>query len=303
MFSWILMWLLQLVLMLFSILMSVAFITLLERAYMGISQRRRGPNKVSFWGLLQPVIDGIKLMLKSNNKSFISNFLLFSIIPALNLIIFLMFWTSVPFYWNLINFQLNSMFIIILLGMMGFGLLLSGWISNSKYALFGSLRSMIQSISYEICLSLVILMILNLKDSLCLNVMWKGFMNLEMMMSIFLSLPVIIMILAECGRTPFDLMEAESELVSGFNVEFSSVEFAFLFMGEYGMIIILSIIFSMIISPNMIGTMILFFVSSILYMRYTLPRVRYDFLMQLMWKSMLPLIILIWMMSLNMKIL
>nr|UAX03905.1 NADH dehydrogenase subunit 1 [Pseudocapillaria tomentosa] len=297
------MWLIQLIIMLLSVLMAVAFITLLERAYMGVSQRRRGPNKVSFWGLLQPVIDGIKLMLKTNNKSYSSNFFMFSIIPAINLLVFLMFWTSLPFNFNLINFQMSSLYFIILLGLMGFGLLLSGWISNSKYALFGSLRSMVQSISYEICLALTILMVLNLKDTFSFTSLKLGFMNFEYMFSLILMIPIITMILAECGRTPFDLLEAESELVSGFNVEFSSVEFAFLFMGEYGMIIILSIIFSLIIFPVQPGLMSLLIMTSILFMRYTLPRIRYDYLMQLMWKSILPSIILIWILSFNMKIL
>lgn len=242
-------------------------------------------------------------MLKTNNKSYRSNFFIFSIIPAINLLVFLIFWTRLPFNFNLINFQIRRLYFIILLGLIGFGLLLSGWISNSKYALFGSLRSIVQSISYEICLALTILIVLNLKDTFSFTSLKLGFINFEYMFSLILIIPVITIILAECGRTPFDLLEAERELVRGFNVEFRSVEFAFLFIGEYGIIIILRIIFRLIIFPVQPGLISLLIITSILFIRYTLPRIRYDYLIQLIWKSILPSIILIWILSFNIKIL
>nr|YP_010132844.1 NADH dehydrogenase subunit 1 [Eucoleus annulatus]QWC93309.1 NADH dehydrogenase subunit 1 [Eucoleus annulatus] len=298
-----LMWILQSAIMLLAILLAVAFITLLERAYMGVVQCRRGPNKVLLWGIIQPVLDGMKLMVKTLNKPFYLNYLLFTFIPSINLLVFLLFWIGMPYLFSLFDFYLNSLFVMILLGMLGFGLLLSSWASNSKYALYGSLRSMVQSISYEICLSLIILMMLNLKDSFSFYVTWKGFLSLELLFSWMFYLPIIMMILAECGRTPFDFMEAESELVSGFNVEYGSVEFAFLFMAEYGMIITLSILFCVLLSSVMSNYLPIIIISSVLFTRYTFPRLRYDYLMSFMWKVLLPVTIMIWVMIFNVKIL
>nr|QXJ80310.1 NADH dehydrogenase subunit 1 [Trichuris sp. ETH392] len=294
-----LMWFIQIFMLTLMILLAVAFITLLERAYMGITQRRRGPNKISLWGILQPALDGMKLVMKSTMKPNHLNIILFSIIPAINFILFIAFWSAMPFLFKMLQFSLSSLFMIVLLGMMGFGIMITGWASNNKYALFGSLRSMTQSISYEVTLSLVILSILCMKNSLDLSSMWKGFVNMEIYFSIVLLIPVVTMILAECGRTPFDLMEAESELVSGYNVEYNSVEFAFLFMTEYGMIILLSILFSILLSPIISSYASFIIMSSILFARYTLPRMRYDFLMSLMWKSLLPAVILTWIIIFN----
>uniref|UniRef100_A0A5S6R5V4 NADH-ubiquinone oxidoreductase chain 1 n=1 Tax=Trichuris muris TaxID=70415 RepID=A0A5S6R5V4_TRIMR len=296
------MWLLQVFILTLMILFAVAFITLLERAYMGISQRRRGPNKISFWGILQPVLDGVKLMMKSTMKPNHLNMVLFSFIPAINFMLFITFWSAMPFLFKIMQFSLSSLFVIVLLGMMGFGIMITGWASNNKYALFGSLRSMTQSISYEVTLSLVILSVMCMKNSLDLSTMWKGFINMEIYFSIIFLLPAVIMILAECGRTPFDLMEAESELVSGYNVEYGSMEFAFLFMTEYGMIILLSILFSIMLSPMISSYVGFIIMSSILFARYTLPRMRYDYLMSLMWKSLLPAVILIWMVIFNLSV-
>nr|YP_009186341.1 NADH dehydrogenase subunit 1 [Trichuris muris]BAT21239.1 NADH dehydrogenase subunit 1 [Trichuris muris] len=297
-----LIWLLQVFILTLMILFAVAFITLLERAYMGISQRRRGPNKISFWGILQPVLDGVKLMMKSTMKPNHLNMVLFSFIPAINFMLFITFWSAMPFLFKIMQFSLSSLFVIVLLGMMGFGIMITGWASNNKYALFGSLRSMTQSISYEVTLSLVILSVMCMKNSLDLSTMWKGFINMEIYFSIIFLLPAVIMILAECGRTPFDLMEAESELVSGYNVEYGSMEFAFLFMTEYGMIILLSILFSIMLSPMISSYVGFIIMSSILFARYTLPRMRYDYLMSLMWKSLLPAVILIWMVIFNLSV-
>lgn len=284
------------------ILLAVAFITLLERAYMGIRQRRRGPNKISFWGILQPVLDGIKLLLKSSVKPNHLNMVLFSFIPAINLILFIAFWSAIPFLFKIIQFSFRRLFIIVLLGIIGFRIIITGWASNNKYALFGSLRSITQRISYEVTLSLVILSIMCIKNSLNLSTAWKGFISIEIYFSLIFLLPVVIIILAECGRTPFDLIEAERELVRGYNVEYSRIEFAFLFIAEYGMIILLRILFSIILSPTISSFFRLFIISRILFARYTLPRIRYDYLISLIWKSLLPGIILIWVIIFNIRI-
>nr|QXJ80323.1 NADH dehydrogenase subunit 1 [Trichuris sp. LO613] len=297
-----LLWLLHLTITIMVIMVAIAFITLLERCYMGIAQRRRGPNKVSIWGMFQPILDGVKLVFKTTHKSYNLNFFLFSIIPSINLLLFILFWAGMPFIFNLLQFSLSSLFIMVLLGMMGFGIMITGWASNNKYALFGSLRSMTQSISYEIALALVILAMMCMKNSFNLSILWKGFSSTEFLFSMIFMFPVAIMILAECGRTPFDLMEAESELVSGYNIEYSSVEFAFLFMSEYGMVILLSILFSIILASYMASIISLSFISIILFGRYTLPRLRYDYLMSLMWKSLLPATLLLWMCIFNVSV-
>lgn len=299
---WILIWLLQVFILTLIILFAVAFITLLERAYIGIRQRRRGPNKISFWGILQPVLDGVKLIIKSTIKPNHLNIVLFSFIPAINFILFITFWSAIPFLFKIIQFSLSSLFVIVLLGIIGFGIIITGWASNNKYALFGSLRSITQRISYEVTLSLVILSVMCIKNSLDLSTMWKGFINIEIYFSIIFLLPAVIIILAECGRTPFDLIEAERELVRGYNVEYGRIEFAFLFITEYGIIILLRILFSIILSPMISSYVGFIIISRILFARYTLPRIRYDYLISLIWKSLLPAVILIWIVIFNLRV-
>nr|ALF03922.1 NADH dehydrogenase subunit 1 [Trichuris sp. TTB1]ALF03948.1 NADH dehydrogenase subunit 1 [Trichuris trichiura]QRK25870.1 NADH dehydrogenase subunit 1 [Trichuris trichiura] len=294
-----LLWLSQTLISLFFVLTGIAFITLLERIYMGTSQRRRGPNKISFWGMLQPILDGIKLIMKTTNKSYQTNTILFSWIPVISFCLFMTFWSAIPFAYKIMSFNLSVLFTLVLFGMMAFNVMITSWASNNKFALFGSLRTMTQSISYEITLALIILMMFCAKSSLWLYSPFEGYHMVEILFSWFFLVPMSFMALAECGRTPFDLLEAESELVSGYNVEYSSVEFAFLFMTEYGMIILLSILFSLIIVPQTVSLTSLLMITSILFLRYTLPRLRYDFLMSLMWKSLLPVMILCWFVTFN----
>nr|AIW56943.1 NADH dehydrogenase subunit 1 [Trichinella pseudospiralis] len=283
-----LLWATNLLAITITILLSVAFVTLMERQYIGISQRRLGPNKAMIMGLMQPILDGLKLMLKSPKKTNKLNPIPYLAIPTMNLTLFMLFWWGLPLTFNPISFQANLLFMITLMGIMSFGIVLSGWVSNSKYATYGSLRSMSQSISYEVCLSSTLLMVMMLKDSYNLTTTKTGFYHLELLITLTLTIPATIMILAETNRSPFDLAEAESELVSGFNIEFSSVEFALLFMAEYGMIILLSILFSTMLLPLYPSMLTLMFISSVIMSRSTFPRIRYDTLMSLMWKSLLP---------------
>nr|YP_006234117.1 NADH dehydrogenase subunit 1 [Trichuris trichiura]ADC43772.1 NADH dehydrogenase subunit 1 [Trichuris trichiura] len=294
-----LLWLCQTLITLIFVLTSIAFITLLERVYMGVSQRRRGPNKIFIWGMLQPVLDGIKLIMKSTNKFYQTNMILFLCIPIMSFCLLMTFWSALPFIYKFMNFNLSVLFTLVLFGMMAFNVMITSWASNNKFALFGSLRTMTQSISYEITLALIILLMFCAKSSLWLYSSFEGYHITEILFSWFFLAPMSFMALAECGRTPFDLLEAESELVSGYNVEYSSVEFAFLFMAEYGMIILLSVLFSLIIVPQAVASTSLLMITSILFLRYTLPRLRYDFLMSLMWKSLLPSMILCWFITFN----
>nr|YP_009110045.1 NADH dehydrogenase subunit 1 [Trichinella murrelli]AFK93093.1 NADH dehydrogenase subunit 1 [Trichinella murrelli]AIW56982.1 NADH dehydrogenase subunit 1 [Trichinella murrelli] len=298
-----LLWIMNLLTIIVTILLSIAFVTLMERQYIGISQRRLGPNKVSIMGLMQPILDGLKLMLKSTKKTNKLNPIFYLLMPIMNLTLLTLFWWGFPLLYNPISFQVNLLFTITLMGIMSFGIVLSGWVSNSKYATYGSLRSMSQSISYEVCLSTTLLMIMMLKDSYNLATTKTGFYHFELMITLALTIPATIMILAETNRSPFDLAEAESELVSGFNIEFSSVEFAFLFMAEYGMIILLSILFSILLLPWCSPLLTLLLISSIIMSRSTFPRIRYDTLMSLMWKSLLPVMISMLIPNLNMKVL
>nr|YP_009110084.1 NADH dehydrogenase subunit 1 [Trichinella papuae]AIW57021.1 NADH dehydrogenase subunit 1 [Trichinella papuae] len=297
-----LLWITNLLTITIAILLSVAFVTLVERQYIGISQRRLGPNKAPIMGLMQPILDGLKLMLKSSKKTNKLNPILYLIMPTMNLTLFVFFWWGLPLLYNPISFQMNLLFTVTLMGIMSFGIVLSGWVSNSKYATYGSLRSMSQSISYEVCLSSMLLMVMMLKDSYNLTTTSTGFYHLEPVIMSTLTIPATIMILAETNRSPFDLAEAESELVSGFNIEFSSVEFAFLFMAEYGMIILLSVLFSILLLPWHSSLLTFLFISSVIMSRSTFPRIRYDTLMSLMWKSLLPVGISMLMPSLNVKV-
>ena len=274
----------------------------MERSYIGISQRRRGPNKISLWGILQPILDGLKLIIKSATKSHRLNFILFSFVPIISLLLFILFWSVLPYIYQILNFSLGGLFLIVLLGIIGFNIIITGWASNNKFALFGSLRSITQSISYEIVLSLIILRVFCIKTTLNPYLTQEGFHTLETLYSCFILIPVAIIILAECGRTPFDLLEAERELVRGYNVEYSRIEFAFLFIAEYGIIIILSIVFALLLTPLLSRLASFFIITRILFLRYTLPRLRYDFLISIIWKSLLPATILLWVAIFNSSI-
>lgn len=227
----------------------VAFFTLLERKFIGAIQRRRGPNVVGFEGILQPFADALKLIIKESVAPLSTEFILFIFAPIVILIISFSCWTVVPFYHNVIisDIDLNVLFLFALSSLGVYGVIIAGWSSNSKYAFLGGLRTAAQMISYEVCFGLVMLPIfvfsrnMNLLDIVNSQIfIWNVFVFWP------LFILMLIVMLAETNRTPFDLPEAEAELVAGYNVEYSGMSFAFFFLAEYSNMLVMSFLVSIL---------------------------------------------------------
>nr|YP_009946920.1 NADH dehydrogenase subunit 1 [Tituria sagittata]QOH91218.1 NADH dehydrogenase subunit 1 [Tituria sagittata] len=280
--------------MLLMILISVGFFTLMERKILSYMQTRKGPNKVGISGILQPFSDGMKLFLKEYIMPMNSNFIVFYISPLFGLMQSLMTWLLFPYFINCTEFNLGFLFFLIVLSMSIYVMIISGWSSNSYYSMIGAMRSISQAISYEVTLSMILMMYFLLLESYSFNEIFSIQKNNWMMM---ISLPMFFIwiscCLAENNRSPFDFSEGESELVSGFNVEFGSMGFALLFISEYSSIIFMSLITSlMMLGGNYFKfdffikmTMICFL---FIWIRSSVPRYRYDMLMYIAWKCYLP---------------
>ena len=274
--------------------------TLLERKILGLRQSRKGPYKVSILGILQPFNDAIKLFRKENIYPLKSNFIQYLVCPALSLIIALMITNVLPFKEIVRSHRLSFVLLYTILSIGVYPIIISGWLSNSKYALIGSLRSIAQTVSYEVRLALILLFYLifliniNMKFILENNIYWeKAFIFLPVIGILFISC------LAETNRTPFDFSEGESELVSGFNVEYGSIRFAIIFIAEYARIIFMSILLIFLFrncsSINRFGIYVYFVLVIFLWVwiRTTFPRYRYDILINLAWKDFLPKILML----------
>nr|AET13229.1 NADH dehydrogenase subunit 1 [Craterolophus convolvulus] len=293
-------------LILIPLLLSVAYLTLAERKVLGYMQSRKGPNVVGIYGLLQPLADGVKLFAKEFIWPYQANTLVYILAPIMAL--FLAFTV-----WGVLSFSLNnqladvSLGLIVILALSSVGVyttLMSGWASTSKYAFLGALRAAAQMISYEVAIGLLILTVVACATSFHLgNIIYHQVQGDMYLWALF---PAAIMFfvsgLAETNRAPFDLTEGESELVSGYNVEYASMPFALFFLGEYGHILFVSAFISTLFlgawaSPllgYLSGTIwfsikIGFVAFTILWVRASYPRIRYDQLMTLLWKSYLPL--------------
>nr|UTS56479.1 NADH dehydrogenase subunit 1 [Stomphastis thraustica] len=280
--------------MIIGILISVAFMTLLERKVLGYIQIRKGPNKVGFLGILQPFSDGIKLFVKEQSYPNFSNYISYYFSPIVGFMMSLMMWLLMPYCFNLLSFNLGLMFFFCVSSISVYVIMIAGWASNSNYSLLGGLRAVAQTISYEVSLALImlssIILIMDfnlLKFELYQKYMWLMIMNLPLSLCWFSSS------LAETNRTPFDFAEGESELVSGFNVEYSSGGFALIFLAEYASILFMSLMFVVLFMGGYSITLMFYFKLVFLsflfiWVRGTLPRYRYDKLMYLSWKSYLP---------------
>lgn len=300
--------LLKILSIIIPLLISVAFFTVAERKIMGAIQRRRGPNVIGFIGLLQALADGLKLFVKETTLPTTSNIKIFLLAPILTFLLSLIGWAVIPFSHKavLADINLGILYLLAVSSLNVYGIVLAGWASNSKYAYLGGLRSAAQMISYEISIGFIILSV-----SVCV-----GSLNLSKIVlaqeKIWLIIPLLplfgmfyISMLAETNRHPFDLPEAEAELVSGYNVEYSAMTFALFFLGEYANMLIMSSISSILFLggwlpifnffplyyiPGSIwfSIKVLLGVFFFIVTRATLPRYRYDQLMYLGWKCFLP---------------
>jgi NADH:ubiquinone oxidoreductase subunit H len=274
------------------ILIGVAYITLAERKVMGAMQRRRGPNIVGIYGLLQPLADGIKLIIKEIIIPQQSNKIFFMLGPILTLTLALIIWIPIPFGFNSTIFDNNYgiLYILAISTLSVYILLYSGWSSNSKYAFIGAIRSIAQLISYEVSMGIIVISILLLNNSFNLITILY---NQIFVPNIFALLPIFILFfisaLAETNRPPFDLAEAESELIAGYIVEYGGMSFAAIYLAEYAFIQSMSYLTSILFlgtTNPFFGT--IFIIFGFIWVRATLPRTRYSDLMNLGWTKILP---------------
>ena len=299
-------YLLHIILILIPVLLSVAYFTILERKILAGMQRRQGPAVFGIWGLIQPLADGVKLLLKETILPVRANLILFLFAPTLTFGLSLITWAVIPFDKGIVFADLNlGLFYILAISSLGvYGLIISGWSSNSKYPFLAALRSSAQMISYEVSIGFILINILIIVGSLNLSQIVLAQESIWFIIPFFpLFLMFYISILAETGRTPFDLIEAESELVSGHSVEYSGMTFALFFLGENINMILMSSLAAILFFGGWLPLFHLTFIpgslwfalksililSSMVWMRVTFPRYRYDQLMRLGWKNLLPL--------------
>nr|QLY90044.1 NADH dehydrogenase subunit 1 [Nemotelus notatus] len=282
-------------LLIICVMVSVAFVTLLERKVLGYIQIRKGPNKVGLMGIPQPFCDAVKLFTKEQTYPVLSNYSAYYFSPIFSLFISLSAWMVMPYLMNLYSFNMGVLFFLCCTSLGVYTVMIAGWSSNSNYALLGGLRSVAQTISYEVSLILILLsFVLMIGGFNFINFYYYQKFGWFILLSFPLALVWFVSSLAETNRTPFDFAEGESELVSGFNVEYSSGGFALIFLAEYSSILFMSMLFSLVFLGGMLDSLLFFFELTFIsflfiWVRGTLPRFRYDKLMYLAWKNFLPL--------------
>lgn len=302
--------LVKILILIIGVLLSVAFLTLLERKVLGGMQQRKGPNVAGPFGLLQPFADAIKLLAKETILPSSSNKIIFIIAPMITFILSVVGWAVIPFdvYSIIADVNLGLLYLFAISSMGVYGIIVAGWSSNSRYAFLGALRSAAQMISYEVSLGLVIMPVLMIVGSLSLTkIVEYQEETVWFFIPLFPSfLMFLVSALAETNRPPFDLPEAEAELVSGYNVEYSSVGFVLFFIAEYSSIMLMSSLsvilffggwsspfnfvpFTWVPSFVWFSLKLLLVLFFFIWVRATFPRYRYDQLMRLGWKVFLPL--------------
>nr|YP_010409674.1 NADH dehydrogenase subunit 1 [Sapajus apella macrocephalus]URH14416.1 NADH dehydrogenase subunit 1 [Sapajus apella macrocephalus]URH15079.1 NADH dehydrogenase subunit 1 [Sapajus apella macrocephalus]URH15118.1 NADH dehydrogenase subunit 1 [Sapajus apella macrocephalus]URH15144.1 NADH dehydrogenase subunit 1 [Sapajus apella macrocephalus]URH15157.1 NADH dehydrogenase subunit 1 [Sapajus apella macrocephalus] len=306
----------NLLLLITPALIAMAFLTLMERKILGYMQLRKGPNTVGPYGVLQPIADAMKLFTKEPLLPNASTTTLYMAAPTLALTIALLLWTPLPMPYSLINFNLGLLFVLATSSLAVYSILWSGWASNSNYALIGALRAVAQTISYEVTLAIILLSTLLMSGSFNLHSLittqeqsWLLLPSWPLTMMWFIST------LAETNRAPFDLTEGESELVSGFNIEYAAGSFALFFMAEYMNIIMMNALTTTIFTATPYNTLTtelytmnfmtktLLLTILFLWIRTAYPRFRYDQLMYLLWKKFLPLTLALCMWYISMPML
>jgi len=299
--------LLKILIIVLPLLIAVAYLTLAERKTLASMQLRKGPNVVGVYGLLQPLADGVKLFSKETILPTHSNLPIFIIAPILGLFLALLSWAVIPYSPTavLADVNLSIMYLFAVGSISVYSILMAGWGSNSKYSFFGAIRAAAQMISYEVCIGLIMLSVIICAGDLNLTQIVQAQKDVWFIIPLFpAALMFFVSALAETNRAPFDHAEAESELVSGFNTEYSGMTFALFFLAEYAHIIIMSLITALlfcggwlpiipftehIITPCLnLAIKTTFFSFVFIWVRASFPRMRYDTLMQLLWKSYLP---------------
>lgn len=288
-----------------GILLGVAYLTVAERKYLSSIQRRRGPNVIGMYGLLQAIGDGVKLILKETSKPISARGKIYMMAPIITFTIAFGCYGVMP--WNegvvLADINVGLLYVMSISSIGVYGIILGGWSSNSKYGFIGSIRSTAQMVSYEVSIGFVIVSVIMYNGG-SMN-MSEIVMRQERVWNIWTMAPIgiifIISIVAETNRHPFDLPEAESELVSGYNVEYSGGGFALFFLGEYGSIILMSgmatILFlggwsvrdSVALGIIIFSVKVFLMICVFIWLRAAYPRYRYDQLMELGWKNYLPI--------------
>ena len=308
-YLWPVVWIvIKIVAIIAPVMVGLAYLTYVERKVIGAIQLRRGPNVVGPFGLLQPIADGLKLFLKETIIPAGANRGVFIAAPCITFILALIAWAVIPFGDGIVlaNINVGILYLFAISSLGVYGILMAGWASNSRYAFLGALRSAAQMVSYEVSMGFIIVTVLLLVGSLNLSDIVNAQRKIWFVVPLFpMAVIFFISILAETNRHPFDMAEAESELVAGFNVEYSAMPFALFFLGEYANMIlmagIMTILFlggwlppldlaplNLIPGPVWFAFKLALVLFCFLWVRATFPRFRYDQLMRLGWKVFLP---------------
>lgn len=308
-YAWPTIWIvIKIVAIVLPVLLAVAYLTYAERKVIGAMQLRRGPNVVGPFGLLQPIADGLKLFLKETIIPTGANRGIFIIAPMITFVLSLVAWAVIPFGDGMVlaNINVGILFLFAISSLGVYGILMAGWASNSMYSFLGAVRSAAQMVSYEVSMGFVIITVLMFVGSLNLSDIVMAQQTVWFIVPLFpMAVIFFISILAETNRHPFDLPEAEAELVAGYNVEYSAMTFALFFLGEYSFMILMSAMmtilflggwlapfgiepFTWIPGPIWFFAKVCFVLFFFLWVRATFPRYRYDQLMRLGWKVFLP---------------